>query len=204
MTDRLAIDFRFLRDPAFPKVLTALAVWGAVVSIASIFGLTAALPSKAFTALVFLSVAGAMAAIFLSRDLRRLSEQLGPYGLASFHVWRIAAALVFFRYGAVGLLPESFVSRAATGDLIAGALAATIFLLPRRAAIVSGFHLIGFADFVIAVGTGVSMTAAGNPEIANITHFPLALIPLFGVPISGATHLAAFRLLLRRRETAAA
>ena len=47
-----------------------------------------------------------------------LAEALGLRALTVFHVWRIAAALLFFWYGARHLLPETFVRDAAWGDKI--------------------------------------------------------------------------------------
>jgi hypothetical protein len=60
-------------------------------------------------------------------------------------------------------------------------------------------HRFGFADFVVAVGTGLAFTLLLDPRMAPITALPLALIPLFGVGISGATHIIAFDMLRRGR-----
>jgi hypothetical protein len=59
------------------------------------------------------------------------------------------------------------------------------------------FHRFGFADFVVAVGTGLTFTLLQDPLMALITTLPFALIPLFGVGISGASHLMAFDMLRR-------
>jgi hypothetical protein len=57
------------------------------------------------------------------------------------------------------------------------------------------FHVVGFADFVVAVGTGLTLFLLNNPQMAAIQTLPMALIPLYGVGISGASHIMAFDLL---------
>jgi hypothetical protein len=94
-------------------------------------------------------------------------------------------------------LPDLFVRNAAWGDLIAGTLALALAFLPASRSGYWTFHLFGFADFVLAVGTGLMFTLADDPRMAPIITLPVALIPLFGVGISGATHLMAFDLLRR-------
>jgi hypothetical protein len=55
--------------------------------------------------------------------------------------------------------------------------------------------VVGFADFVVAVGSGLVHTLLGDPRIGALATVPLVLIPLFGVGLSGASHLVAFWLL---------
>lgn len=61
----------------------------------------------------------------------------------------------------------------------------------------SSFHLFGFADFVVAIGTGPTLFLQNDPLMAGIQTLPMALIPFFGVGVSGASHLMAFDLLRR-------
>lgn len=103
------------------------------------------------------------------------------------HVWRIHAALAFYYFGSQGLLPPLFVILAGTGDLIAGVLAlyvVTVNPASRRA--YTAFHVIGMADFIVAVGTGLTFSLLSDARMETIALFPLALIPLFGVTVSGA------------------
>ena len=60
------------------------------------------------------------------------------------------------------------------------------------------FHIFGFADFVVAVGTGLTLFLLNDPRMAGIQTLPMALIPLYGVGISGANHIMAFDLLCRQ------
>jgi hypothetical protein len=125
-------------------------------------------------------------------------DAIGLRAITVFHVWRLGAAVLFFWYGAHELLPPVFARNAAWGDLIAGLLAVIVLLLPERRATYLGFHLVGFADFVDAVGTGLFFTLQHDPRMGAIRILPLALIPLFGVGVSGASHLIAFDMLRRR------
>lgn len=75
------------------------------------------------------------------------------------------------------------------------ALAVTLLAKTRGRYLV--FHLFGFADFVVAVGTGLTLFLQNDPLMAGIQTLPMALIPFFGVGVSGASHLMAFDLLRR-------
>jgi hypothetical protein len=72
-------------------------------------------------------------------------------------------------------------------------------VLPRRRSTYVAFHLFGLSDFIAALVTGLSVTLRGDARMRTIATFPLALIPLFGVGLSGAAHLIAFDLLRDRR-----
>lgn len=132
-----------------------------------------------------------------SPALRAWVDRVGHRRIMLFHVWRIPAALLFFWYGWHDALPLAFWLLAGTGDLIAGLLALAFAFAPERAERYRTFHRFGFADFVVAVGTGLSFTLIEHPSMAPIAALPLALVPLFGVGLSGASHLIAFDMLRR-------
>lgn len=181
-------------------VLGAVAIWASLVAALSAVGAFAALPLMLFPGLVALLLAGAVSTYFLSRNLRDGVERVGLRRLTAVHIWRIPAALAFFHYGAQGMLPSTFVALAGWGDLLAGVLALLVVtLLPRSRRAYWAFHVIGMADFLIAVGTGLTFALLMDPRMETIALFPMALIPLFGVTLSGATHIAAFDMLRRGR-----
>ncbi|AYQ92842.1 permease [Burkholderia gladioli] len=190
-------------------LLTVLVLWGLAVAGAALTGLYSLLPSLSLAALIALGIVVPVAIYAMSRGFRAYIAALGLRPLTSFHIWRIGAALVFFWYGGHDLLPEAFVRNAGWGDFIAGVLALVVTLLPASRRRYLMFHLFGFADFVVAVGTGLSFFLLHDPRMANIQTLPMALIPLYGVGISGASHLMAFDLLRlgarggRSRERAA-
>lgn len=166
---------------------------------ASLTGVLQAVPGPAIALLVATGIIVPALAYFRSARIRASVEAFGVRNLTLLHAWRIGAAFLFFHYGAQGLLPDRFVLHAAWGDLVAGlaalAVALTCFSRSRYLAV----HAFGLADFILAVGTGLYFTLFAPEAIAAILELPLVLIPLFGVGISGATHLIAFDLLLRRR-----
>lgn len=183
------------------RILGALAIWAAGVAIASGAGLFRAIPLPLIAGLVAIGIAAPVVAYLRIDGLRSFLRSRDINYLTTFHLWRIFAAITFFYYGAQGALPETFVRHAAWGDLLAGLLVLPVVLTPRRGlGKYAAFHVIGFADFVLAVGTGLYFSLISDPAMASIAGFPLALIPLFGVGVSGASHLIAFDV-LRRQHT---
>lgn len=158
-------------------------------------GFYAAADPNLFAGTVVAVMTALVGSYFFVPSIRVLAERLGPYGLASFHIWRVPAALAFLYYGAMGWLPPLFVNLAGWGDILAGVLAAGLIAFPLTARRVKTFHIIGFADFIVAVGTGLTLQLLHDPLMGNITQLPIALIPLIGVPLSGASHIVAFHLL---------
>lgn len=179
------------------RVAATLLIWLAAVVAASGLGLLAEIPLPLFGGLVAIGIALPTAAYFALPALRAWAERVGIRALTLLHVWRIPAALVFFEYGAADLLPAEFVRNAAWGDLAAGTLAAFVFTLPEWRAKYWAVHLFGFADFVLAVGTGLLLSLTAAPLMGNIATFPIVLIPLFGVGLSGAAHIITLDLLRR-------
>ena len=98
-----------------------------------------------------------------------------------------------------GARPAGFGLKAGWGDVIAGVagLAAEWFW-PRRAGYAVA-NLIGLADFVVAVGTGMATTLADQPSMHAVTEIPGALIPLFGVGITATSQIVAMHLLWQER-----
>lgn len=184
---------------------TLVVVWGAAVVAGALSGLFASLYMPLIAAIVAGTIILPTLAYTASRRLKAYFDKIGHRPILLFHTWRIPAALAFFWYGLQGQLPTAFWVLAGTGDLIAGTYAAYLSLRPESTRRYLSFHLFGFADFLVAVGTGLTFTLLQDPRMALIATLPMALIPLWGVGISGATHLIAFDMLRRNRyETALA
>lgn len=149
--------------------------------------------------LVAAGIAAPALAYFVSPNLQRYTAAIGLWPLTILHVWRVPAALAFFAYGLAGALPTVFWILAGLGDLVAGLYAARLFFRPGDARFYRRFHAFGFTDFVVAVGTGLTFTLLQDPQMATIAVLPMALIPLFGVGNSGASHLIAFHQLSKMR-----
>lgn len=179
-----------------PLALCSLILfWFLLVSWAAISGTLSTLYPPLIAVLVALGIGLPSIAYFTSPPLQALARQIGLARLTAMHMWRVPAALAFYAYGWMGELPPLFWILAGTGDLIAGVYAAGSLRKTATTAYFRRFHIFGFADFVLAVGTGLAYTLMLDPRMAPIAQWPMALIPLFGVGLSGATHLIAFHLL---------
>jgi hypothetical protein len=178
-------------------LLTVLAIWGLAVAVAAQAGVYRAIYPLLLAPIIALGIVVPVIAYAMSKGFRAYIEAIGLRPLTAFHIWRIAAALLFFWYGAHDLLPQVFVQNAGWGDLIAGLLALGVTLLPESRNRYLVFHIFGFADFVVALGTGLTLFLLSDPRMAGIQTLPMALIPLYGVGISGASHIIAFDLLRR-------
>jgi hypothetical protein len=175
----------------------AVALWLAAVCWAALSGALARLHLPWIAALVAAGIVLPTAAYFRFTALQALAERVGLRGLTLLHLWRVPAAMAFYAYGLAGELPPLFWVLAGTGDLIAGLYAAGALRAQPSRAYYRRFHAFGFADFVVAVGTGLTYTLMLDPRMAPIALWPMALIPMFGVGLSGAAHLVAFDLLRR-------
>jgi hypothetical protein len=178
-------------------LVSVLVLWGLAVAAAAEAGVYQAVYPLWLASLIALGIVVPVVVYTLSSGFRAYIETIGLQTLTAFHIWRIAAALVFFWYGAHDLLPEAFVRNAGWGDFIAGWLALAVTLLPKTRNRYLAFHLFGFADFVLAVGTGLTYFLVNDPRMSGIQTLPMALIPFYGVGISGASHVMAFNLLRR-------
>jgi len=140
---------------------------------------------------------------------RKLTGQADQRVLVAFQVPRVMGG-VFLLGWAFGEIPWQFALPAGLGDIWAGIAGWQAYQALNRGAdnaraLVWRANVIGLADFVVAVGTGL-MTSEGflhvmakeDPNIIN--HFPLVLFPAFFVPIFLSAHV--FSILRLRRSHA--
>jgi hypothetical protein len=179
------------------RLMGVIIAWAGVVIAGAQFGVFSALYMPLIAAIVAMTIVLPTLWYFASPALRVYADHVGHRPIALLHIWRVPAALLFFWYGAAGELPPLFWMLAGTGDFIAGSFAAYLMFRPESARRYLAFHIFGFADFAVAVGTGLAYTLLQDSRMAPIAVLPMALIPLFGVGISGATHLIAFDMLRR-------
>jgi hypothetical protein len=173
------------------------AAWLAAVVVGARSGFFASLWQPLIAAFVAAGIILPTFWYYASPKLGAFIAHIGHRRIMLMHAWRIPAALMFFWYGLNGQLPFWFWFLAGVGDFIAGSHALWSAGKPEDPARYRAFHRIGFADFVVAVGTGLTFTLLQDPLMAPIATLPLALIPLFGVGVSGASHLMAFDMLRR-------
>lgn len=178
------------KNKNFSKLyLLWLTVWFVSIAALSFAGIFRALNLRLFAFLVVASTAALLIIYFKNQNIRRYLSTFSYKSLTILNVWRIPAGAAFLYYGWQNWLPEQFVFNAGYGDLIVGIIAPLIFLLPESIPKYVAFHIFGLLDFVVAVGTGLSLTLLETPLIENVAGFPIVLIPLFGVPITGALHI---------------
>ncbi|MBI3513637.1 MAG: hypothetical protein HY060_06185 [Proteobacteria bacterium] len=133
--------------------------------------------------------------------------------LTALQAWRVVG-VTFVVLEVEGLLPRLFGEPAGYGDLLVGVLAVPVLLAqlngtPGWQAKVLWLNLLGLLDFAAAVGTGL-LTSPGPLGVLQgavstepLQHYPLNLIPTFGVPFWMLVHLASLLQLrhLKRSET---
>lgn len=180
------------------KVFLSLVGWATIVAIAGYLGFFTRIPANGIALLVVLSLTTLVILYYRNPALNAYINNLPPQHLVIFHLWRIVAGFVFLYYGSQNLLPERFVINAGYGDLAIGFLVPIILLGKESLQKYIAFHLFGQLDFILAVGTGLTFTVLQVPLMENIATFPIALIPLFGVPLTGASSIMAIDALLRQ------
>jgi hypothetical protein len=181
------------------RLLFTISIWGIGVGVGSYFRLFSTFPLPWFALLVAIGITVPTIVYYCNSTIQAYIQQLHLNYLTVFHLWRIPAALVFFYYGSQHLLPETFVRNAAWGDLLSGLFVVPLLLLPNYRWTYWAFHLFGMTDFIIAVGTGLTFSLLQMSMMNTIATYPVALIPLFGVPISGVSHIMALDLLAHRK-----
>ena len=148
---------------------------------------------------------GLIVALTSSSSLRGLLSN--QKSLTWLHVWRLEG-IVFLILMWKGQMPALWALPAGIGDIIVGVTAPWV---AKGAGTAAGktraivFNLFGMLDLIVAVGLGVTT----NPGPANIfhtvptaelvTHFPLALVPTFLVPLAFTLHVVSLVQLLGRR-----
>jgi hypothetical protein len=182
-------------------LLIAVVSWGALVIAASATGVLGALGQHfmpGFAILVVIGIVVPTVSYFSFPSVRHAVDAIGLRRLTLFHVWRIPAGGLFLYYASSGELPLLFGLIAGVGDVLAGLGAATLLKRQATETQLRRIHLFGFADFITAVGTGLTFTLLNDPLMVTLTTLPMALIPLFGVGLSGASHIIVLSQLKRR------
>jgi hypothetical protein len=127
-----------------------------------------------------------------SQPFRQFLLSLNPRTLVIVQAWRIVGFtfLVLYSYG---ILPGGFALPAGLGDIAIGATAPLVALKltnPSNRKSFIFWQLLGIADLVTAVGSGVTAQLV-NPHGAAasaMTVLPMSLIPTFAVPLYMILH----------------
>ena len=179
--------------------MTVLSLWAGAAFLLSYLGYVASWPLPLFGIVVTVMLISLVILYFRHSEFRQyIYRKWSLKHLMVFHVWRIVAGALFIHYGNQGLLPPTFATLAGYGDIIAGVMVPLVLISGGTSRAYLWFNIVGFLDFVVAVGTGLTLTLTGDTGMSLIATLPLAMIPLFGVPISGVSHIMALDRLWRR------
>jgi hypothetical protein len=117
--------------------------------------------------------------------------------LLRLNLWRLEG-VVFLVLMVTGQMPALWALPAGVGDILVGAAAfpvASRLDSPGGVRRAIGFNLFGLADLIVAVALGI-MTSPGPAQVLHsvptselVTHFPLALVPAFLVPMAFMLHI---------------
>ncbi|HEX4020960.1 MAG TPA: hypothetical protein VHX63_07450 [Acidobacteriaceae bacterium] len=159
---------------------------------------------------LLLPIVVGVALFWLSSSLRRVVDAVPQEWIASVQLYR-AEGLIFLVLYAGGHLPGAFAWPAGVGDVLVGLLAPVVGIAharsPRHAAgWLRAWNLFGIADLIVAVTTGFLTSPSRfqmfslNAPNQLITAFPLAMIPVFLVPLSILLHLASLKKLRQTKN----
>ncbi len=179
----------------------ALSIWAATIFVAGYYGMFTKVGRIWIPPIVLVSMTVPVWVYYRNESFRRYIWSIDLRYLTAFHLWRIPAGLWFLYCGSQNLLPEQFVNKAGYGDLAVGCLVPLILMLRHVRGKYLVFHLFGLLDFVVAVGTGLTLTVLQVPLMENIATFPTVLIPLYGVCVTGALSIMTLDRLLRKRSS---
>jgi len=166
-------------------------------------GASSRLPTIPFGLLI--PIAAGIVLFWRWPPLRRIIESVPQSWIVSVQVYRVEG-LIFLTLYAGGWLPVAFSWPAGVGDVIVGLLAPVVGIAYSRGVrgstgLLWAWNLLGIADLVVAVTTGfltspspLQVLALDRPN-ELISSFPLALIPVFLVPLSLLLHFASLQKL---------
>ncbi len=181
-------------------MVATLTAWFLAVLGLGWLGVFGRLRHAAVGVIAVAALLGIVALYCLNPSFQAYVRSISFKRLTILNVWRFPAGALFLYYGTHGLLPPLFVQNAAWGDIFAACLVPVVLMLPEGRGKYLWFQVVGFADFILAVGTGLTLNLLDTPTMSNIAELPLCVIPLFGVPIIGAVHIMMLdRLLLAGR-----
>jgi hypothetical protein len=141
------------------------------------------------------------------KALRQTVESVPQAWIVTIQVYRVLGAIFLILYAA-GRMPGEFAWPAGVGDILVGLLAPVVAIayarrLPGSTVLLWAWNLFGIADLVEAAILGFLTSPSPLQRLAFdrpntlISSFPLALIPVFLVPLSVLLHLASLAKLRR-------
>jgi hypothetical protein len=151
---------------------------------------------------IFVPIIAGVLLYWSSSFVREIVAAIPQFWLIGIQTYR-ALGFNFLALYSASLIPGVFALPAGTGDIIVGttalllALAYAAGFAPSNG-VVRAWNAFGIADLAVAVTTGfmsspsaLQVTSFDLPN-TMIAEFPLALVPVFAVPLSILLHFASF------------
>jgi len=189
------------------RLLLGLAVW---LGVALVIGAQGALgrlhppgPQLVILALT-LSVLGSTRFV---PSLRAWVARADWRTLVVVHVFRLVAGINFLVLARRGVVDRAFM-QAGVGDVLVAVLAIGLiaFVRPTRPGarpLYLAWNVLGLTDILLVLVTAVRLGLRDPEATAAFGYLPLALLPLFVVPLIVSTHVLLFRRLLAAGDGAA-
>jgi hypothetical protein len=195
------------RVPGFRMVSALLVAWFFAALVPTWLGFYQGLSSRVPTIQYGLLIPIALGILLFWRwpALKHIVESTPQSWMVGIQVYRVLGAIFLVLYAA-GRMPREFAWPAGIGDVFVGLSAPLVAVAyarqwRRSRGLLVAWNLLGIADLVVAVTTGfltspspLQLLAPDNPN-QLIGAFPLAMIPVFLVPLSVLLHLASLEKL---------
>lgn len=177
------------------KLIALVLVWGAVAAGVGAARLLGRLPVPVIPLVIAVPMALFTAGVLRPGWLNSAVASLGVKGILSVHLVRFIG-LYFVWLQAQGRLAPEFAERAGWGDVLAAAGALLLLFLPEGAAFrraIAIWNWFGLLDLAVAVGTATWLNVTRPGSVDELAGFPLAMVPLWLVPMMAASHIFLLR-----------
>lgn len=192
------------------SVLFVLLVWLALVVALGKAGTFAQNPLVApFILIGFIVLFALLQKVYASKTAQAVTATIPMHWLIAIQTYRIAG-IVFFSMWAQGVLPAAFAFPSGIGDILIGITAPFVAFAyyrkkPYATKLAIWWNIIGILDLVIALGAGMLgfprpiQTLPLAPSTEALSLYPLAVIPLFAVPLALLLHALGLKVLREKK-----
>jgi hypothetical protein len=187
------------------KVLVILIIWLCLALGIGLSGIFYKAPAPVIAGTAWSLVLIILVLFWWSEEFRRWVYRVDLRLPVLFHLTRFVG-IWFLILHERGRLPFAFAVPGGWGDIAAatGALLIALLFLPVRNSMswwaVLIWNIFGLLDILMVVQTGARLALADIDSMAELTAFPLNLLPLFIVPLIIATHILIFARLRQERR----
>ncbi|HLC53861.1 MAG TPA: hypothetical protein VJK03_04935 [Candidatus Nanoarchaeia archaeon] len=146
--------------------------------------------------------------VYAAKSIRKLAEAFSQHWLIGIQTYRIVGVGFLFLW-ARGMLPAAFAFPSGIGDIIVGVSAPLVAWAyykqkPYARNLAITWNILGILDLIIALSVGFLgfprpvQFAPLAPTTEALSLFPLAIIPLFAVPLAILMHSLSLRVLRKK------